>query len=445
MRERRDLSRDTHLLRLAGPLILSNLTVALQGMVDTAVVGHLETPVYIGAVAVAAVIFNFLYWGMGFLRMGTVGIIAQLKGDENHDRLRSALLHSCFLGVVIALGILALRTPIVTLGLDLVGGSPDVKRHAEVYFYWAVWGAPAVLLNMTFVGWLLGMQNARATFYVTLLIGVLNIVLDFIFVFHLHLDVRGVALASVIAQFCGSGLAALFIYGELKRHPGRWRRPVIFNMKDFTALLVLNQNIFIRTLCLIFAFAFFTRQGANQGELVLAANAILLNFQMLVALGLDGFANASEALVGKAIGAKDHRQFRESVRSVMTWGGSVALLYSLLFILAGSWLINLMTDIASVRETAYLYLPWMIISPVISVWCFLFDGIFIGATRGRELRNGMLFSTFAVYLPCWYLLEGLGNHGLWLALMGFFIARAFSLFWYYRAAASWIVDDRIYT
>ncbi len=445
MRERRDLSRDTHLLRLAGPLILSNLTVALQGMVDTAVVGHLETPVYIGAVAVAAVIFNFLYWGMGFLRMGTVGIIAQLKGDENHDRLRSALLHSCFLGVVIALGILALRTPIVTLGLDLVGGSPDVKRHAEVYFYWAVWGAPAVLLNMTFVGWLLGMQNARATFYVTLLIGVLNIVLDFIFVFHLHLDVRGVALASVIAQFCGSGLAALFIYGELKRHPGRWRRPVIFNMNDFTALLVLNQNIFIRTLCLIFAFAFFTRQGANQGELVLAANAILLNFQMLVALGLDGFANASEALVGKAIGAKDHRQFRESVRSVMTWGGSVALLYSLLFILAGSWLINLMTDIASVRETAYLYLPWMIISPVISVWCFLFDGIFIGATRGRELRNGMLFSTFAVYLPCWYLLEGLGNHGLWLALMGFFIARAFSLFWYYRAAASWIVDDRIYT
>ena len=431
-------SSHSRLLRLAVPLILSNLTIALQGMVDTAVVGHLDTPVYIGAVAVAAVIFNFLYWGMGFLRMSTVGVIAQFKGDENHDRLRSALLHSCFLAVVIALGILLLQTPIVTLGLDLIGGSPDIRKHAGVYFYWAVWGAPAVLLNMTCIGWLLGMQNARATLYVTLLIGVLNIVLDFVFVFGLGLDVRGVALASVIAQYSGSGLAAFFIYGELKRHPGRWRRQVILDTDDFAALLVLNQHIFIRTMCLIFAFAFFTRQGASQGELILAANAVLLHFQMLVALGLDGFANAAEALVGKAVGAKDHRQFRESVRSVMAWGGGVALLYSLLFVIAGPGMVNLMTDIASVRETAYLYLPWMIASPVISVWCFMFDGIFIGATRGRELRNGMLFSTFVVYLPCWYLLLGLGNHGLWLALMGFFIARALSLLWYFRRARDWI-------
>ena len=427
----------SRLLRLAVPLILSNLTVALQGMVDTAVVGHLDTPVYIGAVAVAAVIFDFLYWGMGFLRMSTVGVIAQLKGDENHDRLRSALLHSCFLGVVIALGILLLQTPIITLGLELIGGTPDVKLHAGTYFYWAVWGAPAVLLNMTCIGWLLGMQNARATLYVTLLISVLNIVLDFVFVFGFNLDVRGVALASVISQYSGSVLAAFFIYRELKRHPGRWRRQVLLDTKDFAALLVLNQNIFIRTLCLIFAFAFFTRQGASQGELILAANAILLHFQMLVSLGLDGFANAAEALVGKAIGAKDHRQFRESVRSVMTWGGGVALLYSLLFIIAGTGMINLMTDIAAVRETAYLYLPWMIASPVISVWCFMFDGIFIGATRGRELRNGMLFSTFLAYLPLWYLLQGLDNHGLWLALMLFFIVRALSLLWYYRAASDW--------
>ena len=432
------LNHHSRLLRLAVPLILSNLTVALQGMVDTAVVGHLETPVYIGAVAVAAVIFDFLYWGMGFLRMSTVGVIAQLKGDGNHDRLRSALLHSCFLGVVIALGILLLRTPIITLGLELIGGTPDVKMHAGTYFYWAVWGAPAVLLNMTCIGWLLGMQNARATLYVTLLISVLNIVLDFVFVFGFNLDVRGVALASVISQYSGSVLAAFFIYRELKRYPGRWRREVILDTKDFAALLVLNQNIFIRTLCLIFAFAFFTRQGAHQGELVLAANAILLHFQMLVSLGLDGFANAAEALVGKAIGAKDHRQFRESVRSVMIWGGGVALLYSLLFIIAGTGMVNLMTDIAAVRETAYLYLPWMIASPVISVWCFMFDGIFIGATRGRELRNGMLFSTFLAYLPLWYLLQGLDNHGLWLALMLFFIARALSLLWYYRTASDWI-------
>ncbi len=431
------INHHNRLLRLAVPLILSNLTVALQGMVDTAVVGHLDTPAYIGAVAMAGVIFSFLYWGMGFLRMSVVGIVAQLKGNDNNDRLRAALLHSCFLAVLIALAILLLRTPIVTLGLDLLGGTPDVRNNAEVYFYWAVWGAPAVLLNMTCIGWLLGMQNARATLYVTLLIGVLNIVLDFVFVFGMSLEVRGVALASVISQFCGSALAGYFIYCEMKRSPGRWVRSVILDRQDFVSLLALNQDIFIRTMCLIFAFAFFTRQGANQGELILAANAVLLNFLMLVALGLDGFANAAEALVGKAVGARDPEQLRGSVRALVAWGGGVALLYSLLFIVAGNALVNLMTNIATVRETAYLFLPWMIVSPVISVWCFLLDGIFIGATRGRELRNAMLVSTFIVYLPACYLLQDLGNHGLWLSLMAFFIARALSLLWYFRTAASW--------
>ena len=329
-------------------------------------------------------------------------------------------MHSCFLGVVIAVFILLFQTPIITLGLDLIGGSPDVKSNAEVYFYWAVWGAPADITEHDLCRLVIGYAKCPGHVLCHLVDRRSQYVLDFIFVFGLNMDVRGVALASVISQFSGCALAGVFIYGELKRHAGHWRRSVIFDVKDFTALLVLNQNIFLRTLCLISVFAFFTRQGANQGELILAANAILLNFQMLVALGLDGFANAAEALVGKAVGAKDHKQFHESVRSVMAWGGGVAFLYSLLFILAGTWLVNLMTDIAPVRETAYLYLPWMMVSPVISVWCFLLDGIFIGATRGRELRNGMLFSTFIVYLPCWYLLGGLGNHGLWLGPDGIF-------------------------
>ncbi len=432
------LTQHSRLLRLAGPLVLSNLTVALQGMVDTAVVGHLDTPAYIGAVAVANVIFSFLYWGMGFLRMSTVGIVAQLMGADNPERLRAALLHSCFLGAVIALAILLLQTPVVRLGLNLLGGSAAVRANAQVYFYWAVWSAPAVLLNMTCVGWLLGLHNARATLYIALLIGALNMLLDLVFVFGLHLDVRGVALASVVAQYCGCALAGYFIVGELRRRPGPWSKSVILNRKDFAGLLALNQNIFIRTLCLIFAFAFFTRQGAQQGELVLAANAVLINFMLLVALGLDGFANAAEALVGKAIGAGDRTQLQKSVQAAMLWGGAVALLYALLFVLAGNGLVNLMTNLEPVRETAGQYLPWMMAAPVISVWCFLLDGIFIGATRGRELRNAMLFSTLIVYLPCWYLLQDFGNHGLWLALMAFFIARTLSLLWYYRNASKWI-------
>jgi len=419
--------------RLAAPLILSNLTIALQGLVDTAVVGHLDKPSYIGAVAIAAVIFDFLYWGMGFLRMGTVGIIAQLKGASDHEKLRSSLLHGCFSGLIIAILMIVLQTPIMTFSLALIGGPPTVIDNAGIYFYWAIWGAPAVLINMVFIGWLLGMQNAKATLCVTLLISLVNIVLDVFFVFGLHLDVRGVALASVLSQYAGCCLATFFIRAELMRHPGRWRLPVIFDLKGFAEMVMLNQNIFLRTLCVIFAFAFFTSQGAKQGELILAANAILLKFQALIALGLDGFANAAEALVGRAIGEKDHKKFRESVLSASIWSAYVAIAYSGLFLLIGTGMVNIMTDIDTIRGTAYTYLPWIIISPVISVWCFLLDGIFIGATRGKELRNAMFFSIVLVYLPGWYLLQGLGNHGLWLALMCFFIARAVSLFWYFRS------------
>ncbi len=419
--------------RLAGPLILSNLIIALQGLVDMAVVGHLDKPAYIGAVAIAAVIFDFLYWGMGFLRMGTVGIIAQLGGVADHEKLRSSLLHSCFLGLSIAALILLLQTPLLTLSLGLIGGTPAVKDNAAVYFYWAIWGAPAVLINMALIGWLLGMQNAKATLYVALLISTVNIALDFIFVFGLHLDVRGVALASVLAQYAGCSLALCFIRTELRRHPGSWRLPVIFDLRGLAKMLMLNQNLFLRTLCLIFAFAFFTSEGAKQGELILAANAILLKFQVLIALGLDGFANAAEALVGKAIGERDQGKFRRSVISATIWSACIAVACSLLFFLIGKGMVNIMTDIGPIRDAAYTYLPWIIMAPVISVWCFLLDGIFIGATRGKELRNAMFFSTLVVYLPAWYLLQGLGNHGLWLALMCFFIARACSLLWYFHS------------
>lgn len=422
------------MLRLAAPLILSNLTIALQGMVDTAVVGHLGQAAYIGAVALASVVFNFLYWGLAFLRMGAVGITAQLKGGGEPDRLRAALVHSCFLGAALSLPILAFQDHIIALGLRLLEGGPEIHHHARVYFHWAVWGAPAVLLNMACLGWLLGMQNARAALYVTLLSSSLNIALDFLFVFGMGLDVRGVALASVVSQFAGCGLAGVFIYRELRRHGGAWRRSLIFHAGDFAALLTLNQHIFLRTLCLIFAFAFFARQGARQGELILAANAILLNFQMLTALSLDGFAHAAEALVGAAVGRRDRAQLRQAVFGATAWSALAALLYSLLFILAGAQLIALMTDLEPVREVARRYLPWMMLSPVVSTWCFALDGIFIGAARGRELRNAMLFSTFAAYLPCWWLLQGLGNHGLWLALMSFFVARALSLAWYLRTA-----------
>lgn len=413
--------------RLAVPLILSNISIALLGIVDTAVVGHLGHPYFLGAIAVAAAVFDFLYWGMGFLRMGTTGIAAQAFGKGDTDAMRSTLVHAAATAFLIALMILGFRKFIIEAGLFFLGGSDEVRHYAGIYFYWSIWAAPGVLITLTLLGWLLGMQNAKATLYITATINIINIFLDFFFVYGLNMDVRGVALATVVSEYAGLILAVCLCVRELRLWPGHWRRDLIFEWKDIIRMLAINKNIFIRTVCLIFVFAFFASQGARQGDLVLSANAILLNFQALMALALDGFANAAEALVGKSVGAKNRHLFIRAVKATTFWALLVAVCFMLLFGSSGKTMIYVMTDLEDVRVTAIEYLPWMVLSPLVSVWCFQLDGIFIGATRAREMRDMMLISTFAVFLPSWYLFRFLGNHGLWLAFMLFFLARGITL------------------
>ena len=422
---------DKKLWGLAAPLILSNISVALLGIVDTAVVGHLAHAHYIGAVAIAGVIFSFIYWGMGFLRMGTTGIVAQAHGEQDNNKIRTVLLHAQLVALLISIVLLATQTQIAFIGFQIMGASSEVTAHARIYFDCAIWGAPAVLMGMTLFGWLLGMQNARATLMYALVQNAVNIVLDLVFVFVFDMGVFGVALASVIAQYSGMLLGLVLVRLELKRHPGQWLPEQFRNLEAIQRMLSLNRNIFIRTLCLIFVFAFFARQGARQGDVILAANAVLMNFQAVTALGLDGFANAVEALVGKAIGANDRRAFRNAIFRALYWSLLVSAMFSIIYLLTGKWMIMLMTDIENVMATATQYLPWLIAAPLISVWCFLLDGVFIGAVRGREMRNSMLISTILVFLPGWYWLTPLGNNGLWLALMIFFCARGLSLGWYF--------------
>jgi MATE family multidrug resistance protein len=417
--------------RLAGPLILSNISIALLGIVDTAVVGHLSHPYYLGAVAIAAVIFDFLYWGMGFLRMGTTGIVAQVHGRGDNDEIRTALFHSCSIAILIALIILLLQVPLSRFAFFLIGGSKEVIEHARIYFNWAIWGAPAVLCSMALFGWLLGLQNARATLYFAICVNLINIILDLVFVFGFGMGVKGVALASVIAQYCGFVLAIFLVRRELRKYPGQWHAEIIMDITRLLKMLSLNKDIFIRTLCLISVFAFFARQGAAQGDVILAANAVLLNFQAVTALGLDGFANATEALVGKAIGAADKTAFHQSIRSALLWSVIIAVMLSLTYYLGATQLIMLMTSIPDVVRAANIYLPWLIVSPMLSVWCFLLDGIFIGAVKGPEMRNAMLISSFIIFLPAWYFLQDLGNHGLWAALLIFFVGRGITLVWYF--------------
>ena len=412
---------------LAGPMILSNLTIPVLGMVDTAVMGHLGEPHYLGAVAIGALIFSFIYWAFGFLRMGTTGQIAQAHGRDNQDETRAGFARAAALALCLALLVIVVQTPVHWLAMSLLDASAEVEHYAGEYFFVRIWSAPATLLNYVLIGWFLGMQNARGPLYLLLVINITNILLDLWFVWGLGMDVDGVALASVIAEYLGVGVGLWLVARELKKYPGRWRAQEILNLGQVRRMLVLNHNIFIRTLCLIFSFAFFTAQGAKFGDVVLAANAILLNFQTFMAYGLDGFAHAAEALVGRAVGRRDRVQLRRAIETAGLWSVGVALGFVLLYAAFGEVLINVLTDLEAVRDSAYEFLPWLVIAPALSVWSYLFDGIFIGATRSAEMRNTMLIATFLCYLPAWYALQPFGNHGLWAALMVFMVARGVTM------------------
>lgn len=416
---------------LAGPMIVGNISIALLGFVDTAVIGHLDSAHYLGGVAVGSVIFDFLFWGMGFLRMATTGVTARAHGEEDATAIRTLLAQSVLVAFCVALIILILQVPLFDTGLTLLEGSAAVKHHAFIYCQWLIWGSPALIILFSVNGWFLGMQNAIAVLAVGITINFINIILDIVFVVYMDMDVRGVALASVIAQYCGLVLALTIVARELKKYPGEWLRFRIFNINKLKQFLALNNDIFIRTICLILVFAFFTREGARQGDIILAANSVLMKFYLLMALALDGFNHAAEALVGKAIGLRSRALFKQAVLLTLKWSLLLGVFFSAVFWLSGEYLIMLMTDISPVIQAALVYLPWMVLLPVISVWCFLLDGVFIGAARGTEMRNAMLICTFVFFLPVWYLFLSMGNHGLWLAFTVFMVIRGISLGVYY--------------
>ena len=420
--------------RIAAPMILSNVSVPLLGMVDTGVTGHLDSPTYLGAVAIGGTIFTFLYLGMNFLRMGTTGIAAQNYGAGDYDALRVSLGQALIVSFGIALLILLLQAPIGALSLALLGGNVETQTHAATYFFIRVWSAPGTLANYALIGWFLGLQNARVPLYIFLTINLTNIVLDLLFVIVLGMDVDGVALASVIAEYTGLALGITFVLRELRRHPGRWIRERLTKLSAYMAFFSVNANLFVRTMALMFTFAFVTAQGARLGPAILAANAVLMNFQNLTSLGLDGIAHATEAMVGKAVGKKDKRALQETVALTLRWSLYFAAGFTALYVLAGPLIVRILTDLPDVRATAMVYLPWLVVSPLISVWCFLYDGVYVGMTRAREMRNIMVVSTFCVFLPLWFVSQPLGNHGLWFALMGFMASRGIGMHLGYRKA-----------
>ena len=413
-------------------MILSNISVPLLGMVDTGVTGHLDNPVYLGAVAVGATIFGFLYAGMNFLRMGTTGITAQRLGADDYDGLRVALGQSLIVALGIAALLLILQAPLRTVAMTLIGPEPEIAGFAGQYFAIRIWSAPATLVNYALVGWFVGLQDTRIPLVIVLAINITNIVLDLVFVLGLGMTVDGVAAASVIAEFTGMLVGLSFVARQLRRYPGSWVRSKLTRLSEYAAFFSINANLFFRTMALMFTFAFITAQGARLGGLILAANAILMNLQALMAYALDGFAHAAEALVGKAVGSGQRNAVEEAVRLALRWSLYVSVAFTAAYVVGGPLIIDVLTDLPEVREVSRTYLPWLIVSPIISVWSFLYDGVFVGATRAREMRDIMVASAFLVFVPAWYMLQFLGNHGLWLAFTLFMASRGIGMHLYYR-------------
>ncbi|WP_430304332.1 MATE family efflux transporter [Pseudomonas mosselii] len=410
--------RPTHhkVWALAAPMILSNISVPLVALVDSTVIGHLPHAHQLGAVAVGATLFTFMVGLMGFLRMGSTGFAAQAAGRADGAALRQVLVQGLLLALAFALLIGLLALPFSQLALHAMQPSEALHASTEAFFHTRLLGLPAALASYALVGWFLGTQNARAPLAILLTTNLLNIALNLWFVLGLDWGVVGSARASVIAEWCAALLGLALTRPALRAYPGHIAWAALKRWQAWRPLLAVNRDIFLRSLALQLVFLLLTVQGARLGEATVAANALLLNGLMLTAYALDGLAHAVEALCGHAIGARDRDALKRALAVACGWSLIVSLGFAVLFLLGGHLFIDLQTDIASVREAAYPYLPYLAVLPLVAVWSYLLDGLFIGATRAREMRNAMLVSV-VIALPVAVVMRGFGNHGLWLAFL----------------------------
>lgn len=425
--------------RLAGPLMLSNISIPLLGIVDTAILGHLDAPQYLGAAAIGSNIMALVLWTFAFLRMGSTALVAQQYGAGNAAKIQLTIMRSLVLAGFIGVVLLAGRTPLIAFALHWVGASAEVepltRSYSEIRFY----SVPAVLFTYCLTGWLIGSQVTRAVLLIVITTNLLNIALDYLFIVVYGWNSDGAALATVVAEYVGCAIAFSLLW---RKYRGHWQVSLaaLRDAAALTGLLRINVNLMLRTLCLGLCFLFFTAQGARAGDTLLAANTILMQLLLLSAFALDGFAHACESLCGFELGAGRVNQFYATVRACFLWSVFTAVGISLAFFLLQSPIIAGFTDIDDVRTKLQRFFPWLIALPLVSVWSYLFDGVFIGATKTQAMRDSMIVSAAVVYLPVWYLAQPLGNHGLWLAFNLFMTARGITLavaFWHYSRRGKW--------
>lgn len=402
-------------LKIAGPIVLSNATIPILGAVDTGVVGQLGLPAPIGAVGIGAVILSSIYWVFGFLRMGTTGLVSQAHGTGDSAEVSAGLMRALIIAGLAGLGLILLQIPLFWAAFRIAPASDEVESLARTYLGIRIWGAPLTISLYAFTGWLIALERTRGVLVLQVTMNALNVGLDLLFVLSFGWGVAGVAAATLISEVAGVTLAIWLCRAAFAN--GLWRARAIFDRVKLATMARVNTDIMLRSILLQASFTAFLFLGAGQGDVTLAANQVLVQFLNITAYALDGFAFAAESLVGQAVGAHSVLRLRRAAVVSSQWGVGGAALLGAAFFLAGPWIIDLMTTAPHVREEARAYLPWIAAAPLIGIASWMLDGIFIGATLTREMRNAMLLSV-AVYTGALALLiPALGNHGLWAGLM----------------------------
>jgi MATE family multidrug resistance protein len=426
------LQLQKRILQLAWPIMLSNITVPLLGLVDTAVLGHLDEVSYLGAVALGSQVVTLLLWSFGFLRMGTTSLSAHAMGISSSEGssstgagteriLQNALLMALFISLpLMVFAFLSLENIIA-----LIGGSPVVQTLAVEYASIRLIATPAVLIQYVLIGWFIGRGETKVPLLLLIVSNSINALLDVILVYGYGLTSDGVAWATLCADYCAASLGLIWAWRTVNKINGKDKKKFIWpDWQELKPLININHQLFVRTLCLLSVFVFFTSQGAKQGDMVLAVNAIMITLLLLISNALDGFAHAAETLVGQSFGAKKFKQLRQSIWLTGANALGIALLMVLLFAWQGDNLLGLLTNQADVLALAIEYSPWLIFLPLIGCSSYWLDGVFIGMQASAQMRNSMLLAAIVIFLPVWFLTQGLGNDGLWLAFYAFLLARS---------------------
>lgn len=416
-------AKNKEILQLALPAIITNITVPLLGLIDTAITGHLGETAYIGAVSVGATLFNMIYWNFGFLRMGTSGQTAQAYGSRNYAGMAGALFRSLFFSMLFTVCIWLLQHPITTLAFKLMDTTKDVEMYALRYFNICIWGAPAILGMYSLKGWYIGMQNTKIPMVIAIVINVVNILASLFFVYVLELKVEGVAYGTLLAQYTGLICSVGLWLWKYRSYWHHLNLEQALNKAAMKGFFKLNGSIFLRTLCLNAVMSFFTFAGASQGETILAVNVLLLQLFNLFSYFTDGFAYAGEALVGKYIGAKDRKGVHSSIRLIFIWGIGLVIAFTLLFIIGTQPFIHILTSQEEVRTAAIAFYWWVLLVPVAGFAAFLWDGIMVGATAIKPMIYGTLTASIVFFALFFATFELLGNHALWLAFISYLATR----------------------